>query len=413
MNYEFSSVVVQLYCMVDFYGDDAGGMKLLKMGLRLGLLLLVVAGCGTAVIVLYGQWLGVGLGGVHPEEGNPDLNPVERFYLQTYLANRAEALQQPAGTASGPVPFTITPGETADIIAANLVQAQLLNDAELFRNYIRYYGLDAELEAGDYALTADLTIPELAISLTRSVVQETTLTFIEGWRVEEMADYLAETQPALIDADTFLRMAKRSAPFDLTPYDFLASHPADASLEGFLFPDTYRVPADADAAYLVGLMLRNFGERVVPAMRQAYGVQGLSLREAVTLASIIEREAVVPSERPIMVGVFYNRLAQDMRLDADPTVQYLLGYQPDADTWWKSPLYAEDLDVQSPYNTYIITGLPPGPIANPGLASLQAVAEPTPNDYIFFVVNCTATVPGSHSFSVTYDEHLANVQKCQ
>ena len=389
-------------------------MKLMKVLLRLGLLLVVVVGCGTAVFVLYAQWRGVGgLGGVRIEGGAADLNPVERIYLQTMLANQAEALQAPAGSAVGIVPFTVTSGETADAIAANLVQVQLLNDADLFRSYIRYYGLDAELEAGEYNLTADLTIPELALALTRSVEQEVTLTFIEGWRIEEMADYLAMTEPALIDANTFLMIAKRQAPFDFAPYDFLTSHPVDASLEGFLFPDTYRVPKDANAAHLVDLMLRNFGNRVSPAMRQAFGTQGLALREAVTLASIVEREAVVAAERPIIAGIFYNRLAQEMLLQADPTVQYPLGYQPETGSWWKSPLSLADLEMQSPYNTYVFTGLPPGPIANPGLASLEAVATPALVDYIFFVADCNAATPGAHLFSVTYEEHVANVQKCQ
>ncbi|KAA3661363.1 MAG: endolytic transglycosylase MltG [Chloroflexi bacterium] len=387
-------------------------MKGLKTLLRLGLLLVVLLGCGTAVFILYTQWLGNNasvLGG----DGNQALSSVERFYLQVYLARNVEALQQPAGTAVGTVAFVIESGETADTISNNLVQAHLLNDADLFRSYIRYVGIDAELEAGEYNLTADLTIPELAEALTRSVVQETSLTFIEGWRVEEMADLLAAQQPALIDANTFLSIVKRQTPYDLSQYDFLASLPVNESLEGFMFPDTYRVPADANAAYLVDLMLQNFGERVTPAMRQAFGSQGLLLREAVTLASIIEREAVVGTERPLMAGVFYNRLAQGMRLEADPTVQYPLGYQTDTGSWWKSPLYFEDLELKSPYNTYEFDGLPPGPIANPGLASLQAVAEPTANDYIFFVVDCTSPVPGTHNFSVTYDEHVANVQKCR
>ena len=387
-------------------------MKLLKTLFRLTLLLVILLGCGTAVFILYTQWVGTNATSL-VGDGNQALSPVERFYLQGYLARNVEGLQQPAGSAVGSVAFVIEQGETADTISNNLAQANLLNDSELFRSYIRYVGIDAELEAGEYTLTADLTIPELAEALTRSVIQETTITFIEGWRVEEMADLIAAQQPALIDANTFLSIVKRQAPYDLSQYDFLASLPLDASLEGFMFPDTYRVPADADAAYLVDLMLRNFGNRVTPEMRQAYGVQGLSLRDAVTLASIIEREAVVATERPLMAGVFYNRLAQGMRLEADPTVQYPLGYQADTGTWWKSPLYLADLELNSPYNTYVSDGLPPGPIANPGLASLQAVAQPTPNEYIFFVVDCTSSVPGTHNFSVTYDEHLANVQKCR
>ncbi len=345
---------------------------------------------------------------------NPDLTgPLERIYLQVYLSSRSEQLTQPAGTDNLPLPFTVAPGETADAIAANLAAAELLNDTELFLNYARFYGLDSELEAGDFTLSPTMTIPEIAVALTESQLREIDLTFLEGWRLEEMAASLTQTNPAAIDANQFLMITRREIPFDLTAYDFLASLPPDETLEGYLFPDTYRVPPDADAAYLVDAMLQNFGRRVTPEMRQAFGVNGLSLREAVTLASIVEREAVVDEERPFIANVFYNRINQEMRLEADPTTQYALGYQSDTGKWWKNPLTYDDLAVDSPYNTYATDGLPPGPIANPGLASLQAVANPAQSDYLFFVVDCTAVTPGSHVFSVTYEEHLANVQRCR
>ena len=160
-------------------------------------------------------------------------------------------------------------------------------------------------------------------------------------------------------------------------------------------------------------MLDNFGNKVNASMRQSYGAAGLSVYEAVTLASIVQREAVLSEERPVMVGVFLNRLAQGMKLEADPTVQYAAGYQSDSGRWWKTPLNQADLALDSPYNTYRIGGLPPGPIANPSLASLQAVAEPADSDYLFFVVDCQAETAGQHIFSRTYDEHLANVQACR
>ena len=158
-------------------------------------------------------------------------------------------------------------------------------------------------------------------------------------------------------------------------------------------------------------MLARFDAQVTPAMRQAYGTLGLSLRDAVILASIIEREAVLAEEKPLMAAVFLNRLAAGMPLQADPTVQYALGFVEG--TWWKSPLSAADLQVNSPYNTYLAPALPPGPISNPGLASLLAVANPADVDYLFFVLDCAAATPGAHAFSVTYDEHLANVGRCQ
>ncbi len=397
----------------DPYKDPSGCYKTAGWVFRAGMLLIVLTVCLTASFILYARWLNSGQGGVQIEGGSPLLNPVERLYLQTYLASRAEKLQQPAGSGFTAVPFTVNPGESADLITVNLNQVGLLTDTELFLNYIVYYGLDSQLEAGEFLLDPNLTIPELARTLTEAQAQEITLRFIEGWRLEQMANSLQQTQPANINAAEFLAIAQREAAFDLRPYDFLASLPPDATLEGYLFPDTYRVPFDADAAYLVDLMLTNFGNRVTPAMRQAFGAQGLNLREAVTLASIVQREAVVAEERPLIAGVFLNRLQSDTLLQADPTVQYALGYQSGSDTWWKSPLLFADLRFDSPYNTYLYAGLPPAPIASPSLAALAAVANPIPSDFLFFVADCQANVPGTHLFSVTYEEHLANVEKCQ
>jgi UPF0755 protein len=148
-------------------------------------------------------------------------------------------------------------------------------------------------------------------------------------------------------------------------------------------------------------------------MRQSFGAQGLSVYEAVTLASIVQREAVVREERPLMVGVFLNRLGQAIMLQADPTVQYAVGYDLEGDTWWKSPLTRADLAFDSPYNTYRYEGLPPGPIANPSLGALQAVAEPIDTDLLYFVVDCQAEQVGQHVFSQTFEEHLANVEACR
>lgn len=368
----------------------------------------MLTGCLTAGFILYFQWRG---GAVLSGDGR--LGEPRDIYLQAYLTANAAALEEPAGNGFTPAPFAISPGESADAIAANLAQAGLLNDAELFLNYVRYHGLDAQLEAGEFIVDPQQTIPELAAALTKAVVQEVDLRFVEGWRLEQMADYLADNRVANIDADHFLAIAKRQAAFDLTPYTFSAELPVTASLEGYLFPDTYRVPQEADALYLVDLMLQTFERRVTPAMRQGFQARGLTLHEAVSLAAIVEREAVVAEERPVIAGVFLNRLAQGMKLEADPTVQYPLGYQPENNSWWKSPLYLGDLQLDSPYNTYVYQGLPPGPIANPSLSSLEAVAFPTETTFIFFVADCAAELPGSHAFSVTYEEHLANVERCR
>ncbi|MDX1613888.1 MAG: endolytic transglycosylase MltG [Candidatus Promineifilaceae bacterium] len=391
-----------------------GATSPLIWALRLLVLGAVLTCVFAAALMLFARWQQARLAGaVTVDGGVASLNPLERVYLQSYLAANADLLAQPVNITDDAVLFTITPGQNANQIADNLQMVGVISDAGLFRAYLRYYGLDARLEAGEYRLQAGLTLPELALTLTQSYAQDVTVRLLEGWRLAEMARYLQRTQPASVDASMFQILAETRAAAAVQDFAFLASVPPGASLEGFLFPDTYRLPLDADAEDLIQLMLQTFDERVTPAMRQAFGVQGLTVYEAVTLASILEREAVIPEEQPLMAGVFLNRLRQGMKLQADPTVQYALGFQTDAASWWKSPLTAADLSVQSPYNTYVFAGLPPGPISNPGLSALQAVAEPAPTDFLYFVVDCTAARQGAHTFSETYEEHLAKVQRCR
>jgi UPF0755 protein len=385
-----------------------------RSGLGLGCVLIVLAlalGVSAAVYILYGQWQqAIVASGLDTGRANPALNPARRILLEQYLVQRAEQLRQPAGTAAEPMLFVIESGETAASVAQKLATMGLISNSELFLNYLIYYGMDAGLVAGQYTLDPQASIIELADMISDSNWQMLELSFLPGWRAEEMAHNLSVTTPAQIAAEDFLDFVQRRRGIDLTRYDFLANLPPDASLEGYLFPDLYLANGHADAQTLVMMMLENFNLRVTPAMRQGFGTQGLSLHEAVTLASIVEREGVVHEERPLIAGVFLNRLRAGMPLQADATVQYAVG-QPAA--WWKVPLDAADLQVASPYNTYQVHGLPPGPIANPSLESLQAVATPQESDFLFFVLDCSAPESGRHVFSATYEEHLANVQRCR
>lgn len=367
--------------------------------------LVVLAALAAAGLVLWR-----GLARSADPDVNPTLSPVRRAYLELYLSQHAAELAGPAGGGASPVAFTVAPGEGATAIAGNLRAAGLLNDTELFLNYLSYYGLDGGLVAGEYQLDPRATIPELAEALGSGRSRTLELSFLPGWRSEEMANYLSVVGAAQIDGEAFSDIVQSRRGVS-SRFGFLASLPDGASLEGYLFPDRYAITAETTAAALIDLMLARFDEQVTPAMRQAYGTLGLSLRDAVTLASIIEREAVLAEEKPLMAAVFLNRLAAEMPLQADPTVQYALGFVDG--TWWKAPLSAADLQVNSAYNTYLIPDLPPGPISNPSLASLLAVAAPADVDYLFFVLDCAATTPGAHAFSVTYDEHLANVGRCQ
>jgi len=382
--------------------------------IRLAVFGIVLLFCLVAFLLLYLRWQDTQLAGfAPPESGSTNLDLIERLYLRSYLALNKQELDSPLNSGEKPFVFTIEPGENAEQIASNLVDAGILSDSELFRHYVRYYGLDNRLEAGTFTIDPRISVSYLATLLTDARLEEIELRFIEGWRFEEMANYLRQIQPANIDADEFEALVSGQQRIDLSQFDFLASLPDNFSLEGFLFPDTYRIPIDADAGYLVRAMLSNFGRLVSPSLRQAYGAHGLTVHEAVTLASIVQREAVVAEERPVMVGVFLNRLSQGILLQADPTVQYAVGFQPDTGRWWKSPLSAIDLEANSPYNTYRYPGLPPAPISNPGFGALEAAGKPVETEYLFFVVDCTSTIDGTHVFSRTFEEHLANVERCR
>jgi UPF0755 protein len=178
------------------------------------------------------------------------------------------------------------------------------------------------------------------------------------------------------------------------------------SLEGFLFPETYVFPREMGLDDVLVAMLAEFSNQVDQTLRDGFSRQGMTVYDAVTLASIIEKEAVVDEEKPMIASVFYNRLAAGMRLETDPTVQYALGYQEESGAWWKAPLTLDDFGVESPYNTYIVYGLPPTPISNPGLSSLHAVAFPAETPYFYFRATCDGS--GRHLFAITYEEHLDN-----
>jgi UPF0755 protein len=175
-------------------------------------------------------------------------------------------------------------------------------------------------------------------------------------------------------------------------------------LEGFLFPDTYDLSRNINVDDFIKTILDRFEEQVTPEIRQGFSRQGLNLEEGITLASIIQREAMVDEELPIIASVFYNRLGKGMKLDSDPTVQYALGYDKTNKTWWTNPLSLDDLKVDDQYNTYLNKGLPPGPIDSPGIAALKAVAFPASTPYYYFRAACDNS--GRHVFSETFDEHL-------
>lgn len=335
--------------------------------------------------------------------------------LETYIQLHADELQRPAGTDDTPVIFVIRPGETAAEVAQRLYEAGLISDAELFRRYLQYKGIDAGLEAGTYTLRQTMTIPEIAEALQTGLRPERVLTVREGLRLEEVAAAVA-AQTGVAEADFIALVTTGWQATDLKDYPFLADLPPGTTLEGYLFPETYRLPEEATAYDVVARMLATFDARVTEEMRLSAANQGLTVHQLVTLASLVEREAVVPEERPVIAGVFLNRLRNGWLLNADPTVQYALGYDEKTGKWWRR-LYFDELgvnslaDIDHPYNTYRYPGLPPGPICSPGLASIQASAFPAQTDYFYFIADCHKN-DGSHLFARTEEEHNANYASC-
>jgi UPF0755 protein len=327
---------------------------------------------------------------------------VEDFFVSFYLDFRRSELTTPAGDDPTAVVFTIEPGESVGQIAARLQSEGLVRDAQLFRLYLRYSKLDSGVEAGQFTLKRTMTIPQLAQALQSGRRDELTLTIPEGRRLEEVALLVAQQTP--ISATAFLSLT-RDAKSWTAQFPFLAELPADASLEGYLFPDTYRLPEDVTASDLIARMLANLDHRVTPALREKLASQKRTLFQAVTLASIVEREAVVEKERPLIASVYLNRLTAGMALDADPTVQYAMASAKEQAPWWPQLTLEDYHNVKSPYNTYLNLGLPPGPIASPGLSSLQAAVEPAQTDYYFFRAACSHD--GTHLFSKTLEEHAA------
>ncbi|MBU0702907.1 MAG: endolytic transglycosylase MltG [Chloroflexi bacterium] len=335
----------------------------------------------------------------------PDLPAPDDLVIGLYLDSMAAELEQPAGSDDTPVIFIIEPGETAAEIATRLEEEGFVSSAELFRRYVQYHELDAGIEAGEFTLRQTMTIPEIAQALQRGQRQEQTVTLQEGLRLEQVAAEVEEQTD--ISEEEFLALVTTGWREAGLTFSFLTNLPPDATLEGFLFPETYRLPQDPTAFDILTRMLETFDARVSSEMQAAAASQGLNVYELVTLASIVERESVLDEERSLVAGVYHNRLEGGWFLGACPTVQYALATP---DNWWPQ-FTLEATDVDSPYNTYRNLALPPGPICSPGLASIQASAYPAETDYFFFLADCTKN-DGSHLFAVTQDEHNANYQMC-
>ncbi len=350
-------------------------------------------------LLLLGAFMGVpALAGRRYGPPSPALGAFDRLAISARLLWYGGVLTQPLDPHGLEQLFEVERGESVASIAIRLEEVGLIRSAAAFRAYLIYTGLDTSLQAGEYLLSPAQSIIDIAREMQDATPEQVPFVILPGWRMEEIAASLP-TSGLDISPDEFLAAAS-SAPRGL---DFL---PATVSTEGFLYPDSYIVPRDTSVDALLSGFLRNFGLHLTTDLREGFDRQGLDIYQAVTLASLVQREAVQPEEAAQIASVFLNRLAIGMKLDSDPTVQYALGYNAVQATWWTNPLSAQDLQFDSPYNTYLYNGLPPGPICNPSLDSLRAVAFPAETPYYYFRARCDGS--GLHDFSVTFEEHLQN-----
>lgn len=372
-------------------------------------LLVVVAVAGATWVTF-----GVLAGGPGAEEGGSAAEQgLREWYTAWYLDRRAEDLAPPSDDDT-PVDFEVFEGEAMSSVASRLESQTLVRDGDLFLSLVRDRGLDTQVQAGRHVLRGDMSAEEVLEELLIARADELTLTIPEGLRVEEVAALIGATDLGSRE-EVLALVAPEEGPaggaLGLPPA--AQDRPEGASLEGFLFPDTYQLDPEAGVEPALQTMLDTFEARVGPDFAALAEAQGLTPYEAVVLASIVQRETVLPAEAPQIARVFLNRLdTPPYLLNADPTVQYALGFQVEEETWWKRPLLTVDTEIDSPYNTYRVGGLPPGPIANPGLSAIEAVLRPAEGTWQYFVANEEAC-DGSHVFADTLEEHSANIAQYQ
>jgi len=328
------------------------------------------------------------------------LSPAQRVRYSARLLLDRDNILQPVDAGGGRVIFEVELGESVPDMAARLQGEGIIRSAEAFQTYLVYSGLDTGVQAGEHQLSPALNALQIALAMQDATPLEVSFSVLPGWRAEEIAALLP-TSGLAVSEDDFLALVRDPSGLDLPP-----SLADLASLEGFLYPDVYRLERDISAEEMLLTFVRRFDEQVPQTTREALERQGYSLVEGVTLASIVQREAVVAEEQPMIASVFHNRMQDGMKLDSDPTVQYAVGFDADRASWWVNPITAADLQTDSPYNTYLYAGLPPGPIANPALSAIQAVAFPAQTPYYFFRARCDGS--GRHVFARTYEEHLSN-----
>jgi len=328
----------------------------------------------------------------------PSLSFPQRIQYSALLLWYDGLLTEPLDQSGPEQAFIVEVGESVDTVANHLQSVGMIRDADALRSYMIYSGIDTSMQAGVYKLSTAMSAMDIAHQLQDATPEEVTFVVLPGWRLEEIADSLP-TSGLTVTADEFLKASKTPS----QEYDFLAGA---SSIEGFVYPDSYIFSRKISVDEMIQDVLRNFSAHLTLDLENGFERQGLTVYQAVTLASMVEREAVHEEEQPLIASVYLNRLKIGMKLGADPTVQYAIGYNFLQQSWWTNPLSLLDLEINSVYNTYKYSGLPPTPIANPSLGALHAVAFPAETTYYFFRAKCDDS--GFHEFAETFDEHLQN-----
>ena len=290
--------------------------------------------------------------------------------------------------------LVIEKGQTGSEIADMLFERGLIRSTQGFKLWLYLSGTNDKLQTGHYQIPNKVTVRELISLLQEGHVESIRVTIPEGYTVGDIAIVLEKNQ--IMKAKDFLAEAKTYVPY---PY-MKGTKPATYPVEGFLFPSTYEIPVGATPREVIQMMADEMNRYLTPAVKKQIQAQHMSIHDFVTLASIVERESLFDADRSTIAGVFKKRLAHGIPLQSDATISYVLGYA-------KENVTIGDTQLQSPYNTYVSKGLPPGPIANPGKKSLDAVLHSENTDYLYFV----ADKEGHNHFSKTYEEHLAEVNK--
>ncbi len=303
--------------------------------------------------------------------------------------------QQAASTTGEKFVIVVKPGMGANGIGNLLYEQGAIKSVFLFQMISKMQGMESSLQAGEYVINKNMTMQQIVAMLSKGETIYQQITIPEGYTTEQIAKLLQEKQ--LGNAAIFKKISQH-----FVPYSYMVNTNPNVvyKAEGYMFPNTYRISKGATEEQILSMMTSQFDKQFTENMRARANEMKLSIKDVIILASLVEKEAQLPADRPIIAGVFLNRLKLDMPLQSCATIQYILGYP-------KAELSIQDTEISSPYNTYQHMGLPPGPIANPGIEAIKAVLYPEKTAYIYFV----ADKQGAHHFSKTYDEHLIAIEQ--